>query len=115
MAEYLRPLLITLIVTSCTVIKTDNPKTEVKYYFGIPFVTFPTNDGVQYNDVESIGLGVNNQGIHLGYFQKKQYIQTEPNSCSVIILVENKDEINNIIQSLESAEVNIDELCIFKE
>ena len=115
MMKYMSWLLMTFAIAGCTVIKTEQSNVEVQYYFGIPFISFSSEESTQYNSVTSFGLGLSNRGIYLGYISNKQFIKTEPSNCSAIIFVADHDEMEDVIASLEKAELSLDELCIYKE
>lgn len=108
-------LLLALITSGCTVVKTNQPNVEVQYYFGIPFISFLPAAGVQYSSVESLGLGLSNHGTYLGYVSKKQLAQKDPSQCTAIIFIADHKEFKKIITSLDALDIAINELCIYKE
>ncbi|WP_102341199.1 hypothetical protein [Vibrio cyclitrophicus] len=115
MKQLLITLAFVLTTWGCTIVKTQKPYASVEYYFGIPFINFSTDAHLQYNSVESIGIGISDLGGSLGYSKRQQFLQKDPSECSVVLFFPDNTDLNQFIETLENADVSLDQLCIFKE
>lgn len=115
MKRYISSILLVLITSSCTVVTTQEPYINVEYYFGIPFITFSEEAGLQYNSIESFGLSMSNHGANLGYSKRQQFLQSDPEKCSAILFIPSNNDLKEFIDTLNKANVDLDKLCIYEE
>jgi hypothetical protein len=100
----------------CAVVNVTGAVPTTSRHFGIVNLHLPENQApVVLVSTKGLGLTSSAKSTTFGWLSETVILANDPSTCSMIVLIENNEQLDSMKRTLESSASDISRVCLFSK